>query len=170
VAETPWCDTETLEFNATNEQALINCTQFNYRCPAAGDRLQLEQIDTTEAVPANCSDWSYFLVLDGDYNGSLSLPGIVSAAGVHIQGEPGLTEAIPLNLTGLDLSDLVNIATSGLRIEYADKVQDLNVPKLTNTGLVWIDVTGVAPPPINLSFPSLYDGGGGIYLYGNIDQ
>ena len=78
-----------------------------------------------------------------------------------------------MNLTSLELPDLVHAGI--FQIQYADMLESLSVPKLTNVSLsLLIDLSAEvgypSPPAINLSFPSLYQVMGGIYITGNIDS
>ena len=85
---------------------------------------------------------------------------------------PTIIPAVPMNLTSLELPDLINV-TGALQIEYANQLEAFNVPNLENVDWLEIDLSAKdgysAPPAINLSFPSLYRVPGGIFMAGNID-
>lgn len=140
----------------------------------------MEYNSTTGPVPDNCSPFYYNIAVDEHVNGSLSIPDVVSVGQAVFQGQWPILPLYPtdtsvpedpLNLTSLELPDLVNITQSGgFEIDWADKIESLKVPKLTNImGDLQIDLSGENPPAINLSFPSLYYVGYGISLTGNID-
>jgi hypothetical protein len=160
---------------------LLWCAQHvNYLCSSGnGSGWTAEYNSTTGPAPANCNPWEYYIGNDPDVTGSLSLPGIVTSPQVVFEGQfPRLegnftaTPAVPMNLTSLALPDLVDVGT--FQIQYADKLESLSVPKLTNVSeSLLIDLSAVvgypSPPAINLSFPRLYQVMGGIDIAGNID-
>jgi hypothetical protein len=137
----------------------------------------MEYNSTTGPVPANCSHIEWNITVNKTVTGSISIPGVVSAGQSVFEGQwpyferelNMTTPTYPLNITTLELPDLVN-AGETFTIEWADKIQSLKVPKLTNiTSGLFLDLTGANPPAIDLYFPSLYYVPGGIWLSGNID-
>lgn len=178
------CDSEFLIFNDTNVNDLLWCVQHvNYLCwPSSGNGSgwAMEYNSTTGPAPANCNPWDYNIGNDPNITGSLSLPGIVTSSQVAIEGQYSrwngnftVIPAVPMNLTSLELPDLVHAGI--FQIQYADMLESLSVPKLTNVSLsLLIDLSAEvgypSPPAINLSFPSLYQVMGGIYITGNIDS
>lgn len=132
----------------------------------------MEYNSTTGPAPANCTGYAYDITVVQNITGSLSIPGVVSVFQAAFDGRYpssywNQTE-LPLNLTSLDLPDLVTVG-GGFYFDWADKLSSLSVPKLTQVG-DWLNfnLSGENPPPINLSFPSLYYSGG-FFLTGNID-
>ncbi|OBT76817.1 hypothetical protein VF21_04489 [Pseudogymnoascus sp. 05NY08] len=92
---------------------------------------------------------------------------------------PGLTELDeisirryhhegPHKLTSIELPDLVNI-TGGIYIDDADSISNFSAPKLRHIDSN-LELNFTGGPAIDLSFPSLYDVGGSIYLCGNINS
>ncbi|KAF8856211.1 hypothetical protein BDZ45DRAFT_479675 [Acephala macrosclerotiorum] len=143
----------------------------------------MEYNSTTGPAPNTCEPYGYNLAIshDSDVTGSLSIPGVASALQAFFYGvwpwtdrfnQTYSTPGYPLNITSLALPDLVTITSyGGFGIELADKIESLQLPKLTNIslGAIDIDLSGSNPPAINLSFPSLYFVANGISLTGNID-
>lgn len=134
---------------------------------------------TTGPVPENCREFGWNIAVNKSVTGPLSIPGVVDASQAVFQGQwphyvnirvnDSLTGEEPLNLTSLDLPDLINVV-SMFEIQWADKIKSLSVPKLISVGEgIDLDLTGENPPAMNLSFPSLYHVEGGIWLSGNID-
>lgn len=134
-------------------------------------------------VPANCNEigtWFIRLDLRANIIGSLSIPGVVNATDVYFEGTEGhhidwnpsnnKTKDYPLNLTSVDLPDLVNVVYGDFSIQLANKIESLSVPRLIyiQSSLV-LNLTGENAPAINLSFPSLYTVGS-IRIIGNIDS
>jgi hypothetical protein len=119
------------------------------------------------------------MFIDPHFVGPLTIPNITSAQqltfyGIHPRTDPlGVGDPIrpadPLNLTSLDLPDLVNITSRSFMIDYADELSSLTVPKLNRiAGALDFDLTG--GPAINLSFPSLEFVSMGVILTGKIDR
>lgn len=137
-----------------------------------------------ELVPANCTEiGTWYIRLDQNnknITGPLSIPGVVNATDVVFEGtwghytdwnfENNKTRDDLLNLTSVEFPDLVNVVYGNFEIQLADKIEKLNVPKLTNlqSGLV-LNITGENAPAIDLSFPSLVSVRD-IWMIGNIDS
>ena len=132
----------------------------------------MEYNSTTGPAPSNCTGFGYDITAVQNITGALSIPGVVSVAQASFHGQHpssywNQTE-LPLNLTSLDLPDLVTVG-DGFDFDWADKLSSLSVPKLTHVGYgLSFNLSGEDPPAINLSFPSLYYAEG-IFLTGNID-
>lgn len=172
-----------LIFNKTNAAEQAPCTGLNYdwtttTLTAGRNDTELREYNsTTGPAPENCAPFSsYDMIMQIDLNGSITIPGIVHVGQALFQGKwprlGQLSTVMPLNLTDIDLPDLVNVTRGDLRIEWAPKVQSLKVPKLTNVeGQININMfdTIPNPPPMSLSFPSLRSASKGLFIYGNID-
>lgn len=104
------------------------------------------------------------------------MPGLTELSDVRIAGtyngsrldnDPNYV-LIPTSVTSVDLPDLVNITFWNFDIDNADSISSLSVPKLRHIERsLKLNFTG--GPAINLTFPSLFDIGGLIYLDGEID-
>ncbi|CZR64527.1 uncharacterized protein PAC_14425 [Phialocephala subalpina] len=153
-------------FNSTNIASLVACTKLNYICDTPTGR-DFYEFNPTTPVPANynCTPNFYSIYIQPDVNSSLSIPVADTIAGVYFYGNERYN--VPLNLTGLDFPELVNV--SEFELTWADKVGTFDVPKLERVeGYMNLNLSGANPPAINLSFPSL---GYARYLslMGNID-
>lgn len=119
-----------LDFNSTNVADLIACWQVSYSCFAdnATSPEVAQYNATTESVPT----MDYSLMIDPLTNGSLSIPTITSIEDIDIGRSElcGSTPTATLNLTGLDMPDLVK--TSIFRVDSADKIESLQVSNLAN--------------------------------------
>lgn len=168
------CKNPNLSFNATNIAALVNCTHTTYMCS-----YELFTFDTTAGdVPfTNCTQAIFKqYVSDASFNGSLVIPGLLEVKQSSFDGywpwwlrDPAAIESAArfLDMTSIDMPDLVNITENGIFISYADKLSSLKLPKLKNIrGPMVIDLS--RGPAINMSFPSLYSTST-IHLAGKID-
>lgn len=104
------------------------------------------------------------------------MPGLTELSSITITGTYNGTRGvddpdyalIPATVTSIDLPDLVNITSYNFNIYTAHSISSLSVPKLRYIGNnLSLNLTG--GPAINLTFPSLFDVRGGIYLFGEID-
>ncbi|KAL5347891.1 hypothetical protein ACLOAV_007302 [Pseudogymnoascus australis] len=161
-------------FNSTEETALfIRCAETTYECDPAIHGSAWFMIDNkTEAVPEDCYKEVYGLHPYDNYTGPISMPGLTELSGCGISGTyeyVGDTyeqvAVYPSNVTSVDLPDVVSIQ-SGIVIDNANSITSLNVPKLRDLVHLILNFTG--GPPINLTFPRLYN----VYaieIYGEID-
>ncbi|RDL36006.1 uncharacterized protein BP5553_06618 [Venustampulla echinocandica] len=172
---------DALLFNSTNIASLADCTKLNYACrTTAAPFYEMRRYDsTTGPAPNNCTEFLRNVFVQKGVNGSLSIPGVVTISQAAFRGQWSInrlsdnpTPEYPLNVTDLELPDLVNITTSGgsgiFAIEYADKIKSVKVPKLEQASKINFNLSGVSPPAISLSFPSLRRVNS-IFLIGNID-
>ncbi|RDW57205.1 hypothetical protein BP5796_12655 [Coleophoma crateriformis] len=150
------CKNSDLNFNNSNVDAVLSCIKNNPHPP-----------------------YPYKLFIDRWYQGALAIPGIVNAFQIAFYGPYSWTRDSVLggrtptptdllNLTSLDLPDLENIVASFF-IEWAGKLSDLNVPKLTTISEALV-LNLVGGPAINLSFPSLKYVEWGVFSNGTIDS
>ncbi|OBT65644.1 hypothetical protein VE03_05564 [Pseudogymnoascus sp. 23342-1-I1] len=135
-------------FNGTGADIFARCAETTY---------------SYEAVPADCKRQRYSLQPSW-FNGSLAIPGLteldeISIIRYHHQG--------PRKFTSIELPDLVNI-TGSININDVDSISNFSVPKLKDIEAI-LELNFTGGPAIDLSFPSLYHVGGGIYLSGEID-
>ncbi|OBT50326.1 hypothetical protein VE04_09228, partial [Pseudogymnoascus sp. 24MN13] len=151
-------------FNGTGADIFVRCAETTYRCNRTPDGDELFLINSTnEAVPADCKKERYSLQPSW-FSGPLAMPGLTELSEISI---------VPYHhhgrrkITSIELPDLVNI-TGGISIIDADSISNFSVPKLKHIdGILELNFTG--GPAIDLSFPSLYRVGSGIFLYGEID-
>ncbi|OBT57050.1 hypothetical protein VE04_02359 [Pseudogymnoascus sp. 24MN13] len=152
--------------------AMVNCTRHTaYQCldqyNLRNDEFLTANATDNGTISLKCEESFYdFKVADnGGFDGSLVVPGPVKLKSVSIQGQLN-REVDPTNLTTIDFPDIVNI-TGQLNIQNADKLSSLKMPKLEIVlGSLHIDLSG--GPGINLTFPSLYSVGPGLFIKGNV--
>lgn len=155
----------------------VRCAETTYSCNRSPPGENWFSINSTnEAVPADCKKQIFSLDPISNFTGPLALPGLTELSKFTIGGYYNGTTfddsrdyvLFPATVTSIDLPDLVNITLYSFHIYIAHSISSLSVPKLRHIGNdLRLNLTG--GPPINLTFPSLFNVGGGIYLYGEID-
>lgn len=162
------CRSSLISFDSTNAGTLAGCAGQAYSCDG-----EVALINSTEAIPANCTRYPYKLFIDGNIKGPLAIPGMAEASSITVNGSivPGATNNFGViyssNITSLDLPDLETI-TSSFMISHVSSLSSINVPKLRNVSeSLKLDLSD--GPPIKLSFPSL-SYARNISLTGNIDE
>ncbi|KFY49589.1 hypothetical protein V496_09900 [Pseudogymnoascus sp. VKM F-4515 (FW-2607)] len=162
------CRSSLISFDSTNAGTLAGCAGQAYSCDG-----EVALINSTEAIPANCTRYPYKLFIDGNIKGPLAIPGMAEASSITVNGSivPGATNNFGViyssNITSLDLPDLETI-TSSFMISHVSSLSSINVPKLRNVSeSLKLDLSD--GPPIKLSFPSL-SYARNISLTGNIDD
>lgn len=166
-----------MAFNGTDTALFVRCAETTYSCNSRPPGEKWFSINSTnEAVPADCEKQIFGLHLIFNFTGPLAIPGLTELSSVTIAGSYNRTRLandpdyvlIPATVTSIDLPDLVNITAYNFNIVTAHSISSLSVPKLRHIGNdLSLNLTG--GPAINLTFPSLFDVRGGIYLYGEID-
>ncbi|OBT66794.1 hypothetical protein VE03_03991 [Pseudogymnoascus sp. 23342-1-I1] len=138
-------------FNSTEETDLfIRCSETTYECDPKIHGTRWFMINNkTEAVPEDCLKRPFGLHLNENYTGPISMPGLTELSGCGISGTYDGTyydqgRLIPINVTSVDLPDLVTIE-SGLVIDNADSITSLNVPKLRDLVHLILNFTGGRP-------------------------
>ena len=161
------CKSSRLTFDSANADTLASCAGLVYSCDG-----EVVQINTNEAVPANCTPFPYEIFVNGSIKGPFAISGMTEATSITVNGSavPSLSNnygaVYSSNVTSLDLPDLENI-TSSFMISHVSSLSTLNVTKLKNvTKSLNFDFSG--GPAIKLSFPSL-SYARNISLTGNID-
>lgn len=151
-------------FNGTGADVFVRCAETTYSCNRTLHGGELFLINSTnEAVPADCKKETYSLQPSW-FSRPLAMPGLTELDGIsirryHNQG--------PRKITSIELPDLVNI-TGSIYIDDADSISNFSVPKLKHIDSN-LELNFTGGPAIDLSFPSLYNVGGSIYLCGKID-
>lgn len=191
------CRDDFLFFNKTNVADMADCGRLSYKCTnesfiffdTAGG-LAPPSDCTTKAK-------FHLYFEDVDLTGPVSLPGVVHATSITAKGgwwarenittaeinamrdNPNPSEAELLNWTGgkglqllnisrLDLPDLVNISSGGIVMYDVGNLSSLTVPKLKYiAGPITLKLSH--GPAISLSFPELYQVTRGIFISGKID-
>jgi len=132
--------------------------------------------NTNDKPPAKCipANWTVGLKW-GDFNGSFSIPKVVSpyvvsliGGGCDIGTNKNCRQSPPeiLNITNIELPDLVSL--HDFKIRRMDVLEGLKVPKLEHAALMLFYFAPTAPS-INLDFPSLTSVDH-IQMEGNIDS
>ncbi|KFY95237.1 hypothetical protein V500_02873 [Pseudogymnoascus sp. VKM F-4518 (FW-2643)] len=166
-----------LAFNGTDTALFVRCAETTYSCNSRPPGEKWFSINSTnEAVPADCEKQIFSLHPISNFTGPLAMPGLTELSSFKIGGYYNGTRfddgpdyvLFPATVTSIDLPDLVNITSYSFNIYIAHSISSLSVPKLRHIGSdLSLNLTG--GPAINLTFPSLFDVRGGIYLFGEID-
>ncbi|KFY89490.1 hypothetical protein V500_05649 [Pseudogymnoascus sp. VKM F-4518 (FW-2643)] len=166
-----------MSFNGTDADLFVRCAETTYSCNSTIHGAKWFAINSTnEAVPADCEKETYNLSPIFNLTVPLAMPGLTELFSITIAGTYNGSKLdddfnsvlIPNKVTSIDLPDLVNITSYSFNIDTAHSISNLSVPKLRHIeSNLRLNLTG--GPAINLTFPSLFDVRGGIYLYGEID-
>lgn len=153
----------------------VRCAETTYGCEfTTRDKAWFAINSTNEPVPTDCKKFKYDLSTSQNYSGPLAMPGLTELSRLSISGTYNGSRysstpivVLPTRATTIELPDLVNISAIFL-ISYAGSISSLSVPKLRYIGSN-LELGFTGGPAINLSFPSLFDVRGSIYLNGEID-
>ncbi|KFY01260.1 hypothetical protein V490_01000, partial [Pseudogymnoascus sp. VKM F-3557] len=175
----PECLNSDLILNATNIEALVNCTLYTYQCPfekvpSGEDRIYNTTYSTIPPpAAANCSKGNFSLFFtDESITGPFVVPRLLEAEHVSFRGYtrrvPEDEDPISLAVESIEFPDLVNVTQWGVSISFANNVSSIKFPKLERAKWLNFDLSG--GPGVNLSFPNLIaTDAHGISLTGNID-